>query len=480
MPPDRRAFILDPFLQPQEVLLRRLFRPAAALTILDAGACEGESALRYARLFPNARVVAVEPLSGNLARIRANIEEFGTARVEAVEACLSDREGSAEFPVSAGVPLRHQDQSIDWDIGNNSSSLLAPGQTLTVHPWPEFPEAVTVATCRLDSLAAELGVAHLDFLHLDVQGAELLVLDGAGALLPRIHTLWLEVESVPPYEGQPLREEIEVYLRERGFAKLYDSVDDVSGDQFWAQERWLTRYWGRMWVVRQRVRSGLRRLRWLRDAVLAARTARSRLRDLPRRLWRLRHTPPPEAVKRQVLREYARAYRLRTFVGTGTYLGDTVEALRGDVDRVYSIELSEALHAEARERFAGVQNVELIKGDSGPELARLLPRLTVPALFWLDGHYSGGVTARGDNDTPIMQELRHILTAPDLGHVIVIDDARCFGHDEGYPTIREVRRLVCRLRPGLDVRIGGNSVRITPRAGSHPLGAVRVLSQNAG
>lgn len=241
MPLDRRAFILDPQWQPQEAFLRRLFRPAAALTILDAGACEGESAVRYARLFPHARVVAVEPLPGNVARIRANIAEFATPNVVVAEACLSDRAGEATFHVSSGVPDEYRDQSLDWDFGNKSSSLLAPEQTKTVHPWLEFPATITVATERLDALAAALGITHVDFLHLDVQGAELLVLDGAGALLPRIHTLWLEVENVPLYRGQPLKAQVETYLRARGFVKLYDSVDQVSGDQFWAQERWLTR-----------------------------------------------------------------------------------------------------------------------------------------------------------------------------------------------------------------------------------------------
>lgn len=252
MPLDRRAFILDPQWQPQEAFLRRLFRPAAALTILDAGACEGESAVRYARLFPHARVVAVEPLPGNVARIRANIAEFATPNVVVAEACLSDRAGEATFHVSSGVPDEYRDQSLDWDFGNKSSSLLAPEQTKTVHPWLEFPATITVATERLDALAAALGITHVDFLHLDVQGAELLVLDGAGALLPRIHTLWLEVENVPLYRGQPLKAQVETYLRARGFVKLYDSVDQVSGDQFWAQERWLTRYWGGAWVLRAR------------------------------------------------------------------------------------------------------------------------------------------------------------------------------------------------------------------------------------
>lgn len=71
-----------------------------------------------------------------------------------------------------------------------------------MHAWLEFPTTIPVATTRLDALAGRLGLTHIDFLHLDVQGAELLVLSGAGTLLSRIHTPWLEDEVVPLNEGQ--------------------------------------------------------------------------------------------------------------------------------------------------------------------------------------------------------------------------------------------------------------------------------------
>ena len=40
-----------------------------------------------------------------------------------------------------------------------------------------------------------------------------------------------------------------------------------------------------------------------------------------------------------------------------------------------------------------------------PELVR---QLDGPALFWLDGHYSGGDTAKGELDTPVSAELESI------------------------------------------------------------------------
>ena len=64
----------------------------------------------------------------------------------------------------------------------------------------------------------------------------------------------------------------------------------------------------------------------------------------------------------------------------------------------------------------------LIQGDSGVELGNLVGKLSGPALFWLDGHYSEGETAQGPKDTPIFEELEHIFSARRDGDVILIDE----------------------------------------------------------
>ena len=159
--------------------------------------------------------------------------------------------------------------------------------------------------------------------------------------------------------------------------------------------------------------------------------------------------PTPEE-KRAILDAYRRQYGLTTFVETGTLFGDTVEAMRPNFQRVVSIELSEELAAKARARFAGCGNVTILQGDSGQLLPRVLEALTGPALFWLDGHYSGDFqsktrgfvrTARGELQTPVVQELASIL-ADDKPHVVLIDDARLFDGTNDYPTIDSLRATV--------------------------------------
>jgi len=85
---------------------------------------------------------------------------------------------------------------------------------------------------------------------------------------------------------------------------------------------------------------------------------------------------------------------------------------------------------------------EIINGDSGEKIQSLLTEINEPCVFWLDGHYSGGITAKAEIDTPIMAELDAIFNHKILNHVILIDDARLFIGENDYPTINALTLYV--------------------------------------
>lgn len=172
--------------------------------------------------------------------------------------------------------------------------------------------------------------------------------------------------------------------------------------------------------------------------------------------------PPPHLVKQRILQKYAKEFNLKVLVETGTYYGDMIEAQLNYFDKIYSIELSPTLFSYAAERFRLKPNVEVIQGDSGIEIKKIMKDLKQPALFWLDGHYSSDETARGDKDTPILEELECILKSDDLGHVIIIDDARLFGSDPAYPSLEAIEALIHSRRPALKIKVSNDSIRITP------------------
>lgn len=60
------------------------------------------------------------------------------------------------------------------------------------------------------------------------------------------------------------------------------------------------------------------------------------------------------------------------------------------------------------------------------------------AIFWLDGHYSAGFTAKGDTECPIFEELAAIFSSKIYNPIILIDDARCFRGNENYPSIEKI------------------------------------------
>ena len=178
--------------------------------------------------------------------------------------------------------------------------------------------------------------------------------------------------------------------------------------------------------------------------------------------WRLagKPVPPPHIVKQHIVLGYQRRHRLRTFVETGTYTGEMVAAVRGEFDRVISIELDHALCEAARRRFADDSGVQLLRGDSGELLSAVLRDLREPAMFWLDGHYMGVGTGRGAVDSPLVLEFRALLAHPVRGHVVLIDDARLCTGTDGYPTIEELQ-LMAQERPGTIVEVDGDIIRCT-------------------
>ncbi len=173
-------------------------------------------------------------------------------------------------------------------------------------------------------------------------------------------------------------------------------------------------------------------------------------------------SPSPEIVKNSIVRHYVTSHRTPVFIETGTFLGNMVQSIADTGVQCHSIEIDEALHARAKRLLSHRSNVNLILGNSANQLPKLIARLEKPATFWLDGHYSGQGTGRGEIDTPISAELEAILEHPVKKHVILIDDARCFDGQSDYPRLHE---LLARFdgHPDYVASVSADIIRIVPR-----------------
>lgn len=172
--------------------------------------------------------------------------------------------------------------------------------------------------------------------------------------------------------------------------------------------------------------------------------------------------PPPHVVKQMTVKEYAGRFKSEILIETGTFFGEMIYATRNSFSKIYSIELSEELAQRARKRFRQKKNICIIQGDSPNVLTSLLPSVSRPSLIWLDAHYSGGDTAMGELETPIMQELAVIFQNRQIQYCILIDDARCFNGQNGYPTIEQLEDYVLRNQPGWVFQVENDIIRFHP------------------
>jgi hypothetical protein len=130
------------------------------------------------------------------------------------------------------------------------------------------------------------------------------------------------------------------------------------------------------------------------------------------------------------------------WIETGTYLAETTVALAKNFpqNRIYTIEPARKLYEFSSKKYSKYKNIDFILGTSEQELEKILINLTGSVNFWLDGHYSGDVTYKGEIDSPIITELKLIESHKGVFKTaqIFIDDFRLFGSAPGYPSKEEL------------------------------------------
>jgi len=123
------------------------------------------------------------------------------------------------------------------------------------------------------------------------------------------------------------------------------------------------------------------------------------------------------------------------YVETGTFEGENLSriVLSQSFYRIISIELDPKWYEYNSKRFSDLPSIELIHSDSPSGLRRIKFRTGNRVTFFLDAHYSGPGTAKGELENPLLEELRVITTllpTLDRDSVICIDDIRLLGKAE--------------------------------------------------
>jgi FkbM family methyltransferase len=182
------------------------FRPTAASTIVDIGANMGVFTCRAAKLAPQGRVIAVEPLSCYTAVLKSNVARNRLENVSIWPAALSHKPGKASLSywyTATGEP------KCTPDVPPNAQRAV------------EKVDAVT-----LKQIFEREQIDHCDLLKMDIEGGEYQALLGAPrTLLGKVQRIAMEWHKLPEHHPK----EIVHFLEGHGFEIL------PSSDLDWAK-----------------------------------------------------------------------------------------------------------------------------------------------------------------------------------------------------------------------------------------------------
>ncbi len=192
---------------------------ASGSTFVDVGAQIGYYSLKAAAVVgPRGRVIAVEPNPETVTKLEGNIRASGAKAITVAPVACSDSESVLDLYAAPAA-----------NTGESSLSKTNASQA------GEAQRAYKVRARPLDDIIRESGVARVDVIKVDVEGAEYLVLRGARETLAEFHPILL-VELV----DHQLREmgtsvaQVEGFLREQGYTgrhKVGDNVEFVFAPQ---------------------------------------------------------------------------------------------------------------------------------------------------------------------------------------------------------------------------------------------------------
>ena len=172
---------------------------------------------------------------------------------------------------------------------------------------------------------------------------------------------------------------------------------------------------------------------------------------------------PRSLMKFFIVARLGRDSGAKNFIETGTYRGVMASRASRCFKKVYTIELDPQLARSAKQRLSRRRNIEVIEGDAVRELEGLLsaPQMS-DALLFLDAHYSGGPTAKGEIPEPAIEELKSVARHSDKIRAIAIDDFRSFGVEPGFPSKDELLDAIRQLLgpKGFEARVHRDLVLI--------------------
>ncbi len=169
--------------------------------ILDIGAKDCKESLTFTKIFPNSKVYSFECNPEALQTCRNNAEK--SDRIQLIEKAISCIDGEREFYIP------------DFKRNSGAASLYKPKSNLKY--WGN-KSIITVDSIRMDTFIKEENIKNIDWVWIDVQGAEVEVLESFGECLKNVNNLYIEADIVKGrYFKMSNKHDIINFLKGTGF-----------------------------------------------------------------------------------------------------------------------------------------------------------------------------------------------------------------------------------------------------------------------
>jgi FkbM family methyltransferase len=186
----------------EALLISGLLKSKAISLVLDVGANQGQTALKFLKQGYRGRILSFEPVPTAFRELKKRSDRFKNWTAE--ETAIGSETGEVDVNIAGNI---------------ESSSILKMLDTHTkAAPGSAGTEVQKAKLQTLDSFFPE-SIQPTDhiFLKIDVQGYEPQVLLGAGKVLPFVKILQIELSLVPLYDGAPDYKEVIKRIEEMGF-----------------------------------------------------------------------------------------------------------------------------------------------------------------------------------------------------------------------------------------------------------------------
>jgi FkbM family methyltransferase len=171
--------------------------------IFDIGANRGNTVIKYAKLFPTAKIYAFEPFLETFEILKDNVKDISNINIS--NFAIAEKIGETVF-------YSNKNEDTNSILSSSKIGLSSDEQVKTIGQ-------TIVNTETIDSFCSTHKIDKIDILKMDIQGAELLALIGAIKLLEekKIGLIYTETYFRRQYNNQPLFHEISKFLADYGY-----------------------------------------------------------------------------------------------------------------------------------------------------------------------------------------------------------------------------------------------------------------------